>query len=135
MNVGETLVDAEVDAARESFFARTMPRIATSRWIVRQVGADGLLCDRRDTGRRVIASISREFDGEIWLHASISRRDRELPTYHDLVEVQRVFVDPAISYQLFVPLDEHIDHAEVLHLWSCLTKRVTPDFSRGSGHI
>lgn len=80
-------------------------------------------------GLRVLVSARVEEDGREWLHVSCSRPDR-LPSYDDLCEVKRVFVGAErTAVQLFVPDSHHVnDHRYCLHLWSCLTGTVLPDF-------
>ena len=81
------------------------------------------------------------YDGKHWLHASLSRMDKKMPTYQDLKEMKRLCVgDDKTALQVFPPKDKHIDIAgprgvEVLHLWSCLDGNVTPDFTRGGNTI
>jgi len=86
---------------------------------------------------RFIVSAKVEGDGKLWLHASVSRRDKTMPSYDDLRTTKRLCIgDDRTALQVFPPADKHIDIAgprgiEVLHLWSCLSGDVTPDFSAG----
>lgn len=86
---------------------------------------------------RFIVSVKLEEDGKMWLHASVSRRDKTMPTYDDLRTTKTLCIgDDRTALQVFPPADKHIDLAgplgiEVLHLWSCLAGDVTPDFSAG----
>ena len=87
-----------------------------------------------------ICSESKEDDGRWWRHASVSRRNKTLPTYDDLKLLKEICIGPdLVAYQLFMSKDKHIDLAgprvEVLHLWACLEGPVTPDFSAGTGSI
>ena len=123
--------DPELRSLRDKWLAVDVPR----QWVVHARGVDGGCVDNVKTGRRVILSMAREEDGEVWLHASISRRDRALPTYEDLKTVHRLFMPGLVAYQLFMPSDEHVNLAEVLHLWACVTRRVTPDFTGGTGSV
>jgi hypothetical protein len=125
------IVDAEVERLRDKWLAYDV----LSGWQLRGYGPDGGVVDHPRTGRRVILSVQREDDGEVWLHASISRRDRSLPTYEDLKTLHRVFMSGLVAYQLFVPEGEHVSFHEVLHLFACLTRRVTPDFTSGTGSL
>ncbi len=71
-----------------------------------------------------------ERDGKAWRHASVSRRDRKIPTYEDLKNLYELTMEGLVAYQLFVPPDQHftLKTVEVLHLWACLEGPVTPDF-------
>ena len=90
----------------------------------------------------ILCSEAKEDDGKWWRHASVSRRDRTMPTYDDTKTLKRICMPDLVAYQLFMPADKHIDLAgkgnrpvEVLHLWACLDGPVTPDFSSGTGSI
>lgn len=84
----------------------------------------------------MIVSIAVEDDGKSWLHASVSRRDKTLPTYEDLGHCKRLCIgDHRTAIQVFPPKSDHVNLAEVLHLWCCLDGDVTPDFTGGFGTI
>ena len=75
--------------------------------------------------------------GQWWIHASVSRRDRKVPTYDDLKELKRLTLgDDRSAVQVFSATDDHIDIAgplgvEVLHLWSPPRMgNPLPDFGR-----
>lgn len=81
--------------------------------------------------KRVLVTVSIE-DGVEWIHASISYSDVEqMPTYDDLKLLHQA-VFPGISYQVFVPEDQHINiRNNVLHLWGRADgKGVLPDFGK-----
>lgn len=102
-------------------------------------GGDGYSASFHDL--RFVVSVSREQDGNEWLHASVSRRDRKLPTYDDMATLKRICMgEHRTALQVFPPKEKHVNFAgehgvEVLHLWSCLDADVTPDFSRGGDMI
>lgn len=84
----------------------------------------------------IIVSIAIEDDGKSWLHASVSRKDKTLPTYEDLGQLKRLCVgDHRTALQIFPPKEKHVNLAEVLHLWACLDGDVVPDFTGGFGTI
>ena len=100
-----------------------------------EVGLDGY------TGRyadcRFIVSVAREDDGKRWLHASVSKRGRGMPTYEDLAMLKHFCIgDDKTAYQVFPSLDKYV-HApptggrtQVLHLWHCLDGDPLPEFSK-----
>lgn len=98
-----------------------------------QVGGDGYCA--RFAHLRFIVSAAIERDGKWWLHASVSRRDRTLPTYEDVQKLKHYCIgDDKTAYQVFPPEAQYV-HApptggriEALHLWHCLSGDVTPDF-------
>ena len=91
---------------------------------------------------KFLVSEAREEDGRWWLHASVSRRDRKLPTYEDLRSLKELTIGPdRTAIQVFPPAERHIDVGarlpnpiEVLHLWSP-EEDFLPDFARGSNSI
>ena len=73
--------------------------------------------------------------GRWWLHATVSRRDRKIPTYDDLKNCKKLTIgDNRMAIQVFPLAEEHIDIAgpafgiEVLHLWSPADPNILPDF-------
>lgn len=90
---------------------------------------------------RFLVTAAKEKDDKVWVHASVSRRDRKTPTFEDLVTLRKYTMPPdAVAYQLFVPEDEYYHQAikgqvDVLHLWCCADGRVTPDFRSEDGTI
>lgn len=107
-----------------------LPADAPYGWRYLQRGEDGLIALSAG-GLRVIASGGR-FDGERWLHVSVSRASG-LPSYADLVQVKRTFIgDERYAYQVFAPVSTHVNIAEVLHLWASVDRpRPLPDFTLG----
>ena len=85
-------------------------------------------------GLVVLVSADIELDGRPWLHASVSRRDR-LPSWEDLNEVKDIFVGKdRKAVQVLPPEVEKVNvHPFCLHLFSCLSEALLPDFTRGMG--
>lgn len=85
-----------------------------------------------------IVSEGVEQDRRWWIHASVSRRDRQMPTYDDLMALKRLTIGPnRIAIQVFVQDWRHMDIAgkrprpvQVLHLWSP-EENFLPDFTWG----
>jgi hypothetical protein len=72
---------------------------------------------------------------QVWLHTSLSRPKRgrpgRLPSYEDVCRVHRLFVgDDRLTLQAFVPMEQHVNLANVLHLYTPLEAEgfVFPDF-------
>ena len=82
--------------------------------------------------------VSDEFHrGHWWRHASVSRDDKCMPTYDDMVALKRLTIgDDREAFQIFPKSEDHIDIAgpafglEVLHLWSPEGKSPLPNFGR-----
>lgn len=106
-------------------------------WVQRAEAADGFCADNPKRGLRVIVSDATCDDGKRWRHLSLTRRDRAMPTWEQLVTVKEEFLGPeAVALQVLAPRSEWVNiHPTCLHLWECLDGRVTPDFTAGTGSI
>ena len=86
----------------------------------------------------LIHTIALERDARFWDHVSVSRADRQMPTYEDLQLAKALCLgDKRAAIELFPKASEHIDIAgnmpnpkQVRHLWSC-KKMPLPDFTDG----
>ena len=73
----------------------------------------------------VIVGLEKKSDGRLWMHASVSRKNRKMPTYEDLLKLKQITFGPErTAVQIFPPEERHIDigtklprPVEVLHLW------------------
>ena len=82
----------------------------------------------------VMASPWNAADKSLWLHVSVSRRDR-CPSYDELTEVRdRLFRTTDTVLHVWPPRDEHYSHHPYcLHLWTPMDgSRPIPDL-RGDG--
>lgn len=78
----------------------------------------------------------RMADGELWHHVSCSHQGH-LPSFNELKLMKHCFVgDERTALQVFPPQAQYVNHHPfVLHLWSCLTRAVVPDFRGPDGTI
>lgn len=115
----------------------TAARLKRNRWRQVTPGADGLgAWMHKARGLGLIHSIALEQDGELWEHISISRSDGAMPSWEQLRDTFHEVAGPeALGVVVVPPKSEHVDLAEVAHIWRCLTRRPLPDFTRGSGSI
>lgn len=75
-----------------------------------------------------VVSEAVESDGKIWRHTSVSRVDRTVPLYRDMMNMKRLTIgDDKYAYQIHPSKEDHIDIAgnrprpvQVLHMWACL---------------
>lgn len=105
-------------------------------WVQRRGGVDGLGCwDNANRGLRLIHSIARESDGQLWAHLSMSRRDHKLPTWEQTRDAWRLVYPQEMGYIVIAPAAEHYSIREVMHVWGCRTRRATPDFRSRAGTI
>jgi hypothetical protein len=112
-------------------------RLRRYRWRLVTPGADGLGSWRhRARGLGLVHSIALELDGHWWEHVSISRADGTMPSWEQTRDVFREVAGvDALGIVVIPPKAEHVDLAEVAHVWRCLTRRPLPDFTRGGRSI
>jgi hypothetical protein len=145
----ELLANPEVQALREALAADTeaqaiiaadrpaqAARLAAAGYRRRYDGEDGAGCwDQPHYGLRVIHSVVRETDGQVWGHVSLSRRDGRLPSWEETRDAHRLLYPTRPGLVIIPPEAEHVDLGEVTHTWTCLTATPVPDFTRGLGVI
>lgn len=102
----------------------------------RAFGPDGWLFVSTDISRSVIVS-SFEHNGEEWVHASIARHDKTMPSYDELAMLHQVVFGDGWAYQVFAPPAKHVNiHEYALHLWGRLDGApALPDFVGDSGSV
>lgn len=88
-------------------------------------------------GVRALLSAQVELDGKRWIHVSVSRRDKRLPTWENLRIVKETFIGAdKLAVQVLPRERDYVNiHPGVLHLWHCLDGDPTPDFTMGTGSI
>lgn len=76
------------------------------------------------------------FDDELWAHYSFSRWDRRMPTWEQTRDWFHEWAGPeALGVIVVPPVSEHVNIAEVAHVWQRLDARPLPDFTMGTGSI
>ena len=73
---------------------------------------------------RVIESIYTREDGHTWLHVSVSKPNRKMPTWDDVQTMRKCFVgEHRESYMIFPTQDRYVNiHPGVLHLYCNLNQ-------------
>ena len=138
--VDPSIVDAYLQRVKPSWHLFETP----------QRGEDGCHGFRRGN-IQVLVSVSREEDGNIWIHVSLcGRRGPDttwgrqpptsyfLPSQEDLKRVKNDFIgDDRWAYQVFPDEANYINqNPYVLHLYALLENRnALPDFTHGIGSI
>jgi hypothetical protein len=86
---------------------------------------------------RVLLSAARYGDGKGWLHVSVSRKNREVPSWAQMCEVKDLFIGvERTAVQVHPPRSKYVNmHPGCLHLWCCLDGEVVPDFTAGGDTI
>ena len=126
-----------VASNRPNAFKIATARLQHRRWVRVQAGADGLGAWQHGArGLGLIHSVALERDGNLWEHISVSRADGRMPTWEQVRDAFRdIAGDDALGIIVVPPKAEHVDIAEVAHVWRCLTARPLPDFTRGGRSI
>ena len=85
----------------------------------------------------IIVTGARYEDGKAWLHLSISRKNRQSPTWDAMCEVKDLFLGlERTALQIHPPRSKHVSiHPGCLHLWCCLDGDGLPDFTCGGETI
>jgi hypothetical protein len=111
-------------------------RFTVEGWEQQTEADDGLGCwDQKTYGFRLIHSIARELDGDVWAHVSMSRRDRLMPNWRQVRDVWRLCYPELIAVVVIAPEAKHVNLAEVAHVWGNLSRPAVPDFTHGLGTI
>jgi len=100
--------------------------------------AYGRVYRNQGEGLLVLVSCARHSDAQRWLHVSVSRRDKKLPTWEQMSQVKRVFIgDERTAYQVMPPKSKWVNiHPACLHLWCCVDlDSYLPDFTAGGETI
>src|SRR2546430_1391268 len=61
-------------------------------------------------------------DGKLWLHISVSKRNKKMPQWEDLETVRKLFIGDRECYQIFPTEERYVNLGNVLHLWCCLSE-------------
>lgn len=95
---------------------------APSGWRIVERADDGLLWQRLyGEAIKVMESTSVKSDGRAWLHVSVSKPSKKMPTYEDIQTMRRLFIgEHRESYMIFPTQDRYINIYPVLHLFTCL---------------
>jgi hypothetical protein len=127
----------QVARSQVNAFRAAEARLIRNRWRRVHHGADGLGAWYHGArGLGLIHSVALEQDGQFWEHVSVSRSDDTMPTWVQVRDAFRdVSGDDALGIVVIPPKSEHVDIAEVAHVWRCLTSRPVPDFARGGRSI
>lgn len=101
-------------------------------WTVIDRREDGLMWQRlKGEAIKVIESTQVESDGRTWLHVSVSKPTKKMPTYEDVATARKLFIgEHRECYQVFPPSHRYVNINPVLHLWTCLDapEGVLPQF-------
>lgn len=125
------------DAEAMSLVARDRPgqqrRLRSAGWQPNRQTADvvdGLGCwdNYRGHAMRLVHSLHRHEDGQVWAHLSVSLASQLLPSWEQLRDVQWLLYPDRAGVIVIAPGQEHYSIGEVAHVWTCLTATPFPDF-------
>lgn len=129
--VAEAAMDDEVRLAIDLAAVGQIARLRQAGYRLNMPGDDGLGMWDHPRGERIVHSVSREADGEIWAHTSLSYRARTMPGWYELRDVQWLLYPERTALVIIAPQDEHYSVSEVAHAWTCLSRDdVVPDFRK-----
>lgn len=80
---------------------------------------------------RMQHTLFREDDGGIWSHASFSLHGTpRQPSWEHMRDAHWALYPGLYGMQVVAPQDKHVDISQAVHVWTCLTAVVVPDFGR-----
>jgi hypothetical protein len=126
------LADEELQARLKADTSRQLTRLRRAGWVRVTQGSDGAGWHAHPAqGLKLIHSVNRESDGNLWGHFSMSLYgEGRLPTWYELRDAQWLLYPEHVGIQVVAPPEKHYSIAEVLHVWTCLTADVLPAFGR-----
>lgn len=111
-------------------------RLGDDGWRHREQNNDGIgVWDHNGRGLRILHSLAREADGQVWAHVSVSRRSGLMPGWDQVRDAGWLLYPRRFGIIVVAPRAAHVNRAEVGHVWYCLTAGSCPDFSHGMGTI
>ena len=120
--------DEVIALARAEVFEQER-RLKAAGWVCTRAGTDGCgVWDHRRSLLRIIHSVARERDGRVWAHTSVSDAENRAPDWPTVRDCFRLLYPARTGIIVVPPADEHVDIAEVFHVWACLDGGVLPDF-------
>lgn len=126
--------DDECATLVSNYAVAQRPALAVAGYRLRVPNADGL--GMWDAGnRRLLHSVAREDDGQVWAHVSVSHRDDTMPDWYEVQRAGRLLYPSLYGIIVVAPETMHVNIANVAHAWYCLTMQVLPDFTGGTGSI
>jgi hypothetical protein len=126
------LADAELQARLKADTPGQLTRLRRAGWVRAAQGQDGVGWHAHPgQGLKLVHSVNRESDGNLWGHFSMSLHgEGRLPTWYELRDAQWLLYPDRFGIQVVAPPERHYSIAEVLHVWTCLTADVLPAFGR-----
>jgi hypothetical protein len=118
------LIDAMLPAQRA--------RLEAGKWRCVIEGADGLgMWEHHRQRLRVVHNVSREPDGHLWGHVSVSTGEGDMPNWYLVRDAHRLIYPDHPGLIVVAPESSHVNLSEVAHTWTRLTGGdPIPDFAR-----
>lgn len=135
-------VDFDAVRARQNDPALQVPEwkppvVLPATWTIADMMPDGAKYVSRLLELAAILTCSREDDGRVWLHLSVSHA-RRIPNWRELGAVKELFLGDREAYQVLPPKARYVNiHPNVLHLFALLDDGAAalPDFTGGTGSL
>jgi hypothetical protein len=121
--------DDEVAVITRAALPAQKARLTAAGYRCAHGGTDGAgMWDHPRRRVRVLHSVAREPDGNAWAHVSVSLESGHLPAWEQVRDAQWLLYPDRPGMIVIAPASEHVNIAEVAHVWTCLTARPVPDF-------
>jgi hypothetical protein len=81
---------------------------------------------------QMLHDLRREEDGSLWAHVSVARAGGRgsVPAWEQMRDVHWLMYPDLPGVQVMAPRSQHVNLAEVLHVWTRLDAPSVPDFGR-----
>jgi hypothetical protein len=128
--------DDECAALVEQYAHEQRRALVNAGWKHREPNRDGIgMWDHRARRHRLIHSVARADDGQVWAHVSLSNSSNTMPDWYAVRNLGWLLYPGRFGIIVIAPEARHVNIANVAHAWFCLTAKSCPDFSYGLGGI
>jgi len=132
----EDLWDDECAALVERYAHEQRRALTNIGWKHQNHNLDGIgTWDHRARRQRVIHSVARAGDGQVWAHISVSNAGNTMPDWYTIRNLTWLLYPGRFGIIVIAPESQHVNIANVAHSWVCLTALSCPDFTSGTGSI
>jgi hypothetical protein len=128
--------DDECAALVEKYAHEQRRALVNAGWKHREHNRDGIgMWDHRARRQRLIHSLARADDNQVWAHVSVSNASNTMPDWYAVRNLGWLLYPGRFGIIVVAPESRHVNIANVAHAWFCLTGQSCPDFSYRLGHI
>lgn len=114
------MLEGDINAERQRLLEEIATRVESKGYVWTKTAHSDAAW--QSVGLAVLVSVEDHGSDGVWLHVSVSRRDKRLPNYYTIAKVKRLFIgDDRGAVEFYPATQAHVNLLEARHLWSCLT--------------